>query len=48
MSFENARSYLSDRGYGDRIQVFDVSSATVELFELSGAKAWIDVCASPE
>lgn len=31
MAFENAREYLEKKGYGDRILVFDVSSATVEL-----------------
>lgn len=31
MAFEKAEKYLVDRGYGDRIQTFTVSSATVEL-----------------
>ena len=31
MSLEKAKKYLEERGYGDRIRVFDVSSATVEL-----------------
>ena len=31
MAFEKAEKYLSDRGFGDRIQTFPVSSATVEL-----------------
>lgn len=31
MALETAKAYLEERGYGDRIQVFDVSSATVEL-----------------
>ncbi|MDO4623146.1 MAG: YbaK/EbsC family protein [Eubacteriales bacterium] len=31
MSFTEARNYLADRGYEDRIQEFDISSATVEL-----------------
>lgn len=31
MSFDLASSYLSDKGYGDRIKVFEQSSATVEL-----------------
>lgn len=31
MAFEIAEKYLSDRGFGDRIQTFAVSSATVEL-----------------
>ena len=31
MSIERARPYLEERGMGDRIQEFDVSSATVEL-----------------
>ena len=31
MALETAKKYLEDLGYGDRIMVFDVSSATVEL-----------------
>lgn len=31
MAFEKAEKYLSDRGFAHRIQVFQVSSATVEL-----------------
>lgn len=31
MALEEAKAYLESRGYGDRIQIFDVSSATVEL-----------------
>jgi len=31
MSIESARKYLEDRGLGDRIREFDVSTATVEL-----------------
>ncbi|MDO5138922.1 MAG: YbaK/EbsC family protein [Oscillospiraceae bacterium] len=31
MALEKARAYLEERGYGDRVMVFDVSSATVEL-----------------
>lgn len=31
MSFDTARKYLDERGYGDRVLEFDVSSATVEL-----------------
>ena len=31
MTLDIARNYLEERGYGDRIMVFDVSSATVEL-----------------
>lgn len=31
MSFEKAEKYLAEKGYSDRIKVFDVSSATVEL-----------------
>ena len=31
MSIENGRAYLAQRGLSDRIQEFDVSSATVEL-----------------
>ena len=31
MSLEIAKNYLEKKGYGDRVMVFDVSSATVEL-----------------
>ena len=31
MSIERARAYLAERGYGDKVLEFDVSSATVEL-----------------
>lgn len=31
MGFLEAKSYLEQRGYGDRVKEFDVSSATVEL-----------------
>ena len=31
MALDIARKYLEERGYGDRVMVFDVSSATVEL-----------------
>lgn len=31
MSFDEAKSYLENRGYADRVKEFDVSSATVEL-----------------
>ena len=31
MSLEKARAYLEEKGYGDRILTFEVSSATVEL-----------------
>ncbi|MGN0335347.1 MAG: YbaK/EbsC family protein [Lachnospiraceae bacterium] len=31
MAFEIAKEYLEKKGFGDRIMVFDVSSATVEL-----------------
>lgn len=31
MSFEKAKQYLDSKGYGDRVSVFEVSSATVEL-----------------
>lgn len=31
MAFEKAFAYLEQLGYGDRVQTFDVSSATVEL-----------------
>ncbi len=35
MGLESAKAYLEERGYGDRIQLFDVSSATVELAALA-------------
>ena len=35
MSFEKAMEYLKTKGFGDRVQVFDVSSATVELAALA-------------
>lgn len=31
MSFIEAKDYLEQKGYGDRVREFDVSSATVEL-----------------
>lgn len=31
MAFEKAKAYLDQKGYGDRVREFDVSSATVEL-----------------
>ena len=31
MSFEKAKAYLDKKGLGDRVQTFEVSSATVEL-----------------
>ena len=31
MALEKAKAYLEEKGYGDRVMVFDVSSATVEL-----------------
>ena len=31
MALEEAKEYLVNKGYGDRVLVFDVSSATVEL-----------------
>ena len=43
MAFEKAFPYLSDRGYADRVQTFQVSSATVELETLCGG-IWVDVC----
>ena len=35
MALEEAKAYLVEKGYGDRIQIFDVSSATVELAALA-------------
>ncbi|MCQ2552293.1 MAG: YbaK/EbsC family protein [Clostridia bacterium] len=31
MSFEKAKEYLDNKGFGERVKHFDVSSATVEL-----------------
>lgn len=31
MAFEKAKAYLEEKGFGDRIMTFEVSSATVEL-----------------
>ena len=31
MSLETALNYLNEKGFGDRVRVFDVSSATVDL-----------------
>ncbi|MCQ2507563.1 MAG: YbaK/EbsC family protein [Dorea sp.] len=31
MALEQAKKYLEEKGYGDRVKVFEVSSATVEL-----------------
>lgn len=31
MAFDKAKGYLEEKGYADRVKVFDVSSATVEL-----------------
>lgn len=35
MALEGAKQYLEERGYADRVKVFDVSSATVELAALA-------------
>lgn len=35
MSIEKAKAYLEEKGFGERIQIFDVSSATVELAALA-------------
>lgn len=35
MAFERAKNYLSEKGFSERIKVFDVSSATVELAALA-------------
>lgn len=35
MAYEEAFGYLEKKGYGDRVKVFDVSSATVELAALA-------------
>ena len=53
MSYSKARDYLAARGYENRIKIFDVSSATVELTiaeleALSGYKEWINVCSIPD
>lgn len=31
MAFDKAKAYLEEKGFGDRVQEFEVSSATVEL-----------------
>lgn len=31
MAFENAKNYLANLGFADRIQIFETSSATVDL-----------------
>ena len=31
MSFDKAKAYLDEKGYGDRVLTFDVSTATVDL-----------------
>lgn len=31
MAFDKAKAYLNEKGFGDRVQEFEVSSATVEL-----------------
>ena len=31
MAFDKAKAYLDEKGFGDRVLTFDVSSATVEL-----------------
>ncbi|MBQ9030290.1 MAG: YbaK/EbsC family protein [Parasporobacterium sp.] len=31
MAFDTAKNYLEEKGYGDRVMEFEVSSATVEL-----------------
>ena len=31
MRYERARQYLEEKGFADRIRLFEVSSATVEL-----------------
>lgn len=31
MAFDKAKTYLEERGFGDRVKEFEVSSATVEL-----------------
>ena len=35
MALEEAKTYLEKKGYGDRIKIFSVSSATVELAALA-------------
>ena len=35
MAYEEAFAYLKEKGYADRVMVFDVSSATVELAALA-------------
>jgi hypothetical protein len=53
MALEEAKEYLVSQGYGDRIRIFDVSSATVELaaeavyVPLESRKAWKFTWTSP-
>ena len=43
MSIERVRAYLATRGMADRIQEFDVSSATVELAaQALGVEVYLD------
>lgn len=35
MAFDKAMNYLAERGFADRVQTFEVSSATVELAALA-------------
>ena len=35
MAFDIAKKYLCEKGYGDRVMEFEVSSATVELAALA-------------
>ena len=39
MAIEEAKKYLAEKGYEDRVMELDHSSATV-----AESKAWIDVC----
>ena len=42
MAFEKAYAFLSDRGYADRVQTFDVSSATVEPARIAKSLTFLD------
>ena len=41
MSFEKAKAYLTEMGYEDRIHIFDVSTATVELAAAAVVKFYV-------
>ena len=46
MAFEKAKKYLDEKGYGDRVQTFTVSSATVELAAVAVGTEAARICKS--